>query len=199
MSYSTCNFTREIDENECIGDSLTTINSNFSALDVAVCNLSQTLSINDSPTIDLTLTPSRVLSADVKDLAISTAKIASEAVSYSKIGPDLRPSLAKAWVSFNAFAWSGSLGSNPAYNISSVVKNSQGDYTINFASPISNYCVVATCHEWVKAGNNTAVGYYVWTQPYNYTSTSVSIRHHTYSKTTTEADPPAVGVVIFAL
>ena len=39
MSYSTCNYTTEINENECIGDSLTTINANFSALDVAACNL----------------------------------------------------------------------------------------------------------------------------------------------------------------
>lgn len=39
MSYSTCNFTNEIDENECIGDSLTTINANFSGLEVATCNL----------------------------------------------------------------------------------------------------------------------------------------------------------------
>ncbi len=39
MSYSSCNFTTEIDENECIGDSLTTINANFSSLDVTVCNI----------------------------------------------------------------------------------------------------------------------------------------------------------------
>jgi hypothetical protein len=39
MSYSSCNLTKKIDENECIGDSLTTINANFSALEVATCNL----------------------------------------------------------------------------------------------------------------------------------------------------------------
>lgn len=39
MGYSTCNYTAEIDENECIGDSLQTINANFSALEIPVCNL----------------------------------------------------------------------------------------------------------------------------------------------------------------
>lgn len=35
---SSCNFTTLIDENQCIGDSLDTINANFSALDVAACD-----------------------------------------------------------------------------------------------------------------------------------------------------------------
>jgi len=43
MSYSTCNFATEIDENECIGDSLETINTNFSAVEVSLCNTIQEL------------------------------------------------------------------------------------------------------------------------------------------------------------
>ena len=38
-SWSSCNFTRQIYPNECIGDSLATINYNFSALDVGVCSV----------------------------------------------------------------------------------------------------------------------------------------------------------------
>ena len=34
---SSCNFIRQILPSECIGDSLVTINSNFSALDVGLC------------------------------------------------------------------------------------------------------------------------------------------------------------------
>ena len=37
---STCNYTTTIDENLCIGDSLPILNSNFSNLDTAACNLS---------------------------------------------------------------------------------------------------------------------------------------------------------------
>lgn len=37
MAYSTCNFTDEINENECIGDSLQTINTNFKDLEVSLC------------------------------------------------------------------------------------------------------------------------------------------------------------------
>lgn len=37
MGYSNCNFTTEIKEEECIGDSLQTINTNFSALEVSLC------------------------------------------------------------------------------------------------------------------------------------------------------------------
>ena len=37
---SICNFTTQIDENLCIGDSLSIINSNFDTLDTTLCNLS---------------------------------------------------------------------------------------------------------------------------------------------------------------
>lgn len=45
MAYSTCNYTKEIDENECIGDSLQTINANFSALDTTLCNLRSNITV----------------------------------------------------------------------------------------------------------------------------------------------------------
>ena len=42
---SDCNFTTQINENQCIGDSLVTLNANFSALDTATCSVSTS---NDS-------------------------------------------------------------------------------------------------------------------------------------------------------
>ena len=49
---------------------------------------------------------------------------------------------AKAWVYFNG---SGGITINASYNISSVVRNSTGDYTVNFstAMPSANYAVCA--------------------------------------------------------
>lgn len=38
--YSNCALTLRIDGTDCIGDSRYTINENFSALEIAVCNLS---------------------------------------------------------------------------------------------------------------------------------------------------------------
>lgn len=43
MAYSTCEYTNEISENECIGDSLQTINANFSALDIPLCETVSTV------------------------------------------------------------------------------------------------------------------------------------------------------------
>lgn len=107
------------------------------------------------------------------------------------------PGVAKAWIVFD--------GRNPndtskvaKFGISSVAKTGLGDYTIYFTSSYSKYALVATCHEWNSKDNNTAVNYYVWTQPYGFLPNQVSLRHHTYSKTTTETDPPVVSVVIFA-
>jgi len=52
---------------ECIGDSLPKINTNFSVLGDAVCDLlTTTISAVDSPSVDLTFdSTTRILSADV--------------------------------------------------------------------------------------------------------------------------------------
>jgi hypothetical protein len=66
---STCNFTQTINEDECIGDSLDTINSNFNSLDNQLCDLKNTVNlfnVTDSNTIDLNFnTTTRTLCAEV--------------------------------------------------------------------------------------------------------------------------------------
>jgi hypothetical protein len=59
--------------------------------------------------------------------------------------------LAKAWVNFNGS--SGAIVSS--YNVTSVTRNSAGNYTISFTNPLSaNYSVQATI------GMPTAITYY---------------------------------------
>ena len=52
---------------------------------------------------------------------------------------------AKAWVNFDGTTSPGTIRSS--YNVSSVTKNGTGDYTVNFATPMSNanYSVVGSC------------------------------------------------------
>lgn len=61
-------FTTQIADTECMGDSLVTINNNYENLDTAIQNLSsQTISITDTSTIDLTYdSGNRNLTASVK-------------------------------------------------------------------------------------------------------------------------------------
>ena len=49
---------------------------------------------------------------------------------------------AKAWINFNG---TGTISIRDSFNISSIVDNGIGMYTINFATPMldTNYCVVA--------------------------------------------------------
>ena len=72
-----------IDGDECIGASLPKINGNFAALSAAVCDLSG-FNVFDSPTIDLSWnSTTRTLSADVKDVSITNAKIAFDGGAFA--------------------------------------------------------------------------------------------------------------------
>lgn len=114
---SLCNFTSIIDENKCIGDTLPTINSNFSTLDTELCTLK-----------------SNVITLSSEALAIYPAVVNAEFTS-------------KAWVSFNGTRNAANSNSSVAgqsvyvkskYNVTSVIKNSDGIYTVNIPSPLSN-------------------------------------------------------------
>jgi hypothetical protein len=55
--------------------------------------------------------------------------------------PSIAPTSAKAWVNFNGTTSPGTIRSS--YNVSSVTKNGTGDYTVNFATAMTdaNYSV----------------------------------------------------------
>jgi hypothetical protein len=116
MSYYVINSSlNPIDQDQCIGDTLDTFNANFSALDVAVCNLSST-------------------------------SIISGNVAYTTLSADVKSAIAKAWVVFDG-TQTTPITPKASVNVSSVTKNSAGEYTINFTNsmPTSSYSVVAMC------------------------------------------------------
>lgn len=72
---------------------------------------------------------------------------------------DMIKGSAKAWVNFNGTLTSGNIRSS--YNVSSVVKNGGGDYTINFTNNMldANYVITATASDNTDA-NSASIGIY---------------------------------------
>lgn len=100
--------------------------------------------------------------------------------------------MCRAWVNFDG---TGTIGQNQSIrgsgNVSSVTKNAQGDYTINFlvAMPDSNSCVVATSG--LKA---TSWGIVLFK---GNCITASNVRISTQSPADTEADNAFVCVAVF--
>ncbi len=72
---------------------------------------------------------------------IGTAQLVNGSVIASKLGTNEQKQICKAWVNFNGTTSPGTIRSS--YNVSSVTKNGTGEYTVNFATPMSdaNYAV----------------------------------------------------------
>jgi len=69
----------------------------------------------------------------------------STAVTITSAGLSNAGSYSKAWVRFNGVGVTGSnLTVNSGYNVSKVVKNATGDYSIVFTNPMNdlNYCCI---------------------------------------------------------
>jgi hypothetical protein len=69
--------------------------------------------------------------------------------------------LCRAWVNFNG---TGAVAIRSAFNVSSITDNGVGDYTVNFATPMTdaNYSVVAACTQRGGGGSpavNVSVGF----------------------------------------
>lgn len=77
---------------------------------------------------------------------------------------------ALAWVNFNG---TGTVAIRSSYNVSSITDNGTGDYTVNFATALSdaNYALNGT----VNINNTTGSGYML-TYPYNSTPNVNSAR-----------------------
>jgi len=93
------------------------------------------IAINGSGTI------TGISAGGLPDGVITTADLADNAVTYTKIGTTEQGQLCKAWVNFNG---TGTYTPNPtlpgggkiraSYNVSSVTKNGTGDYTVTFTT-----------------------------------------------------------------
>jgi hypothetical protein len=101
--------------------------------------------------------------------------------------------IAKAWVNFDG-TLSSPITPRGSYNISSVVKNSTGDYSVNFTTsmPNANYSICGTAG--AGATYNAVV-----LSPYAFAAQSTSgIRFRTYGSASTLADQDLISVAIFS-
>jgi hypothetical protein len=94
------------------------------------------------------LTVSRALVSDANG-KVAVSAVTSTELGYldgvtSSIQTQLNGRSAKAWVNFNGTTSTGTIRSD--YNVSSITKNGEGNYTVNFstAMPDSNYTVLGT-------------------------------------------------------
>ncbi len=90
---------------------------------------------------DATSLTSAVLAAN----SVGATQITNGSVTAVKLGTNEQKQICKAWVNFNG---GGTIGTNQtirsSYNVSSVTKNAQGDYMVNFISDVfadANYVV----------------------------------------------------------
>jgi hypothetical protein len=130
-----------------------------------------------------------ITTAKINDAAITTAKINDAAITFAKLSTSATESdnvakrTAKVWVNFNG---SGSIRSS--FNVSSVADNVNiGDYTVNYASPLSSadYVIAGTARSSQDNGAMLSL---------NQTSTpaSGSCRVRTLTSTNTYFDPEFV-------
>jgi hypothetical protein len=128
-----------------MGDSLDVINANFNHFDATDIALQTKIdSLSASKANFSTINSSTV------NLSYNTSTGTLSANTTSFVATSSSPMVPRAWAIFN-----GTFASSPftvanggilaAYNISSVTRNSQGDYTLNFASGAmnnTNYMVI---------------------------------------------------------
>jgi hypothetical protein len=109
-----------------------------------------------------------------------------------KVQSDGKTTNALAWVNFNG---TGTVAIRSSYNVSSITDNGTGDYTVNFATALSdaNYSVVGQAH-------SPSSSYYVFSAPIissaNQTTTSVRVGS-TVPNTGASGDPVFVQLSIF--
>lgn len=195
-----CNLVTEISGNECIGDSRGKINTNFSALETAICSLStNTINVVDTTTIDLDYTSSsRIISGTVKtdsidsthlkSNSVTTSKIASDTVRYSQLASwqtlSASPTLsaeavtqrvAKAWGSIEKVG--GTFTAYNSFNVLSVTDGGTKRKTVQFITPLNSnkYVVFIT---WMYVNGETS---YVTVSPgieENQTTSQFIINHY---------------------
>lgn len=104
--------------------------------------VSQNLGFTPVDTSDSRLSDQRV----PQDNSVTSAKIVNNSVTLAKIATDAKALMSKAWVIFNGTTSPATIRSS--YNVSSVTKNGTGDYTVNFATAMTdaNYACFGTGH-----------------------------------------------------
>lgn len=99
--------------------------------------------------------------------------------------------MAKAWVNFNG---TGTVAIQESYNVSSITDNGTGDYTINFATALTdaNYAVALSSRILAGAGGGGTCRILAATAP-----TASALRFDTLNYSGTLADPVLVTATVF--
>jgi len=179
-----CPTVTSIKNTECIGNSLATINDNFTALKDAACDNYSTIT---------------TLNANILSLNTRITSLSSQV-----------PGIARAWVKFDGTRDSSGAPSTAAtnrfiyssYNVDYVYKatttntptTSAGDYRIYFKPGVittANYAVIGTSSE--RRGATS----YGWLQPYSYSASFVGVRIHPPTWPGDVTDPTHISVAIF--
>jgi hypothetical protein len=128
---------------------------------------------------------SSVINASISSNGIVSTADASGILNIQSNGVNTN---AQAWVRFNGVT---TVTINASYNISSVVRNGTGDYTINFTNALTdgNY-------SFASMGNNSAAAFTIINDA-SAAPTSSALRIQTKSGANIVADSPYVGVLIF--
>jgi len=95
------------------------------------------------------------IAATISAGSVDNAAIANGAVSAAKLGTNEQKQICKAWVNFNG----STAAIRSSYNVSSITRNGTGDYTINFATPMTdaNYATLITADNSGDADGFSAV------------------------------------------
>lgn len=139
------------------------------------------------------------------DDCITTAEIAGSAVTPAKLSGAQTGSApiygVRAWCVFDGTT-TGTNAPTAGGNISSVIRNSLGDYTVTFSTPMSNsnYCALVCTSTGTAGGGSGWIGY-----PHIFTATADVLTAPTTSSfrvtvvnaaTTTYIDPRYVTVLV---
>jgi hypothetical protein len=100
---------------------------------------------------------------------------------------------ALAWVNFNG---TGTVAIRSSYNVSSITDNGTGDYTVNFATALSdaNYAVMVSVQSSDAVGTNYSSGYI---QSTAYSTSSIRVGCLNSTDGVNDRDTPSYNLVVF--
>lgn len=101
--------------------------------------------------------------------------------------------LAKAWVNFNG---TGTIAIRQDFNVSSLVDNGVGDYTVNFTTALAD-TLFATTGSTGRGSANTRGTCFEQHPTTANTTTSVTVRAITVDTSPAPMDPTTVSVAVF--
>jgi len=110
---------------------------------------------------------------------------------YYSDGSPIQAGSAKAWVNFNGV---GTATIRASYNVSSVTRNGNGDYTVNFTTsmPNTNYCTQIT------SGWTSGVDFSSFSGVRTNGVSTSSVRFTNVNNTDVEYDSPMLNVTVFS-